>query len=83
MKEMLCLSEKLCHMTSQTGAASLLHSALGALTPPPTAADIRNVKTFLGCVWKAVDNWRFYKTKTKKKIKKKSTKCEKLQATLL
>lgn len=69
----------MCHMASRAGADSLPHSALGALTPPPTAADIPNVKTFLDCMWKAVDNWSFYETEAKKS----PTRCEKLQATLL
>lgn len=75
----LCLSEEMCHTAPRTGADSLLHSVPGALTPPPTTTDIPNAETFLDCLWKAVDNWSFYKTEAKKT----PTKCEKLQVTLL
>jgi len=56
----------MCHTASRTGADSLPRSAPGALTPPPTATEILNVKTFLDCMWKAVDTWSFYETKVKK-----------------
>lgn len=66
MKKILCLFEKTCHPASRTRADSLPYTAPCALTPPPTAADIPNVKTFLDCMWKAVDNWSFDEPKAEK-----------------
>lgn len=66
MKKILCLFEKTCHPASRTRADSLPYTALCALTPLPTAADIPNVKTFLDCMWKAVDNWSFDEPKAEK-----------------
>lgn len=72
----------MCHTSPHAGADSLPRSALGALTPPPAAADIPNVKTFLDYMWKAVDNWSFYETEAKKKQKPKKTQTHKMWKTV-